>query len=310
MNSGPAIKLEKNSQRIGQPSSLSMSFHRLRPGNSLTSSILLVTVILVGWQIRDEYLIRADRGLGYLLGLTGGVMMLLLLIYPLRKRFGKTKLFIFSTPTWFRIHMFFGIVGPLLILYHCNFSLGSLNSNIALCSMLLMVSSGLYGRFLYSRIHMGIYGKKAELSELLTQSIETQKALGCMLGGAVHGSLKELPATIKSFESRALSASRHHSSLGIFILAAQSRIACHRLINKLRNHQPEEADHIRFDKELSKHQLRLIEHHVKLAFGLVRKIAGLSFFERLFSLWHMVHMPIFFMLIASALIHVYAVHVY
>ena len=50
----------------------------------------------------------------------GGSMMLLLLLYPLRKqaRFmrnaGPVKL-------WFRMHMTFGVLGPVCILYHCDF---------------------------------------------------------------------------------------------------------------------------------------------------------------------------------------------
>ena len=66
--------------------------------------------------------------------------MLLLLIYPLRKRFQHSSIFIFSTKNWFKLHMVLGVFGPLLILYHSNFSLGSTNSNVALGSMLLMVT--------------------------------------------------------------------------------------------------------------------------------------------------------------------------
>ena len=109
-------------------------------------SILIILLLVLGWQMRDEYFITAQNGVGYALGIIGGSMMLLLLIYPLKKRFPQSKLLFFSTRNWFRIHMMLGIVGPLLVLFHCNFSLGSTNSNITLASMILMVSSGLFGR--------------------------------------------------------------------------------------------------------------------------------------------------------------------
>merc|ERR1711879_716280 len=60
----------------------------------------------------------------------------------------------------------FGVLGPTLILFHSNFSLGSTNSRVALFCMLLVAGSGLIGRYLYSRIHFGLYGKRASLVEL------------------------------------------------------------------------------------------------------------------------------------------------
>ena len=92
--------------------------------------------------------------------------MLLLLLYPLRKRIKKLK-FLGPLPRWFRNHMIFGISAPIAALYHCNFSLGSLNSRIALYSALIVAGSGLIGRFIYRKIHHGLYGRKASLKELL-----------------------------------------------------------------------------------------------------------------------------------------------
>jgi hypothetical protein len=40
------------------------------------------------------------------------------------------------------------------------------------------------------------------------------------------------------------------------------------------------------------------------------KISGFAFYDRLFSLWHTLHMPIFFMLIITGFVHVWAVHYY
>ena len=44
-----------------------------------------------------------------------------------------------------------GIIGPIFILYHCNFQLGAVNSNVALWSMLTVAGSGVVGRFLQNR---------------------------------------------------------------------------------------------------------------------------------------------------------------
>ena len=39
-------------------------------------------------------------------------------------------------------------------------------------------------------------------------------------------------------------------------------------------------------------------------------VATFHAYERLFSLWHVLHMPLFFMLIIAGIVHVVAVHVY
>ena len=44
--------------------------------------------------------------------------------------------------------------------------------------------------------------------------------------------------------------------------------------------------------------------------SLVGRVAQFSFYERLFALWHILHLPIFLLMIVSALFHVLAVHMY
>jgi hypothetical protein len=44
--------------------------------------------------------------------------------------------------------------------------------------------------------------------------------------------------------------------------------------------------------------------------SLIGRVAQFSFYERLFALWHVLHLPIFLLMIISALFHVLAVHMY
>jgi hypothetical protein len=43
---------------------------------------------------------------------------------------------------------------------------------------------------------------------------------------------------------------------------------------------------------------------------LVRRVKELSTYERLFALWHVLHLPLFFMLLVAGIVHVIAVHLY
>jgi hypothetical protein len=42
----------------------------------------------------------------------------------------------------------------------------------------------------------------------------------------------------------------------------------------------------------------------------IRRVAELGSYERLFSLWHVFHLPFFYILVVTALVHVLAVHMY
>ena len=131
-------------------------------------------------------------------GIVSASCILVLLLYPLRKRFRFLK-FIGPLPTWFRNHMVLGVSAPIVALYHCNYQLGSLNSRIALFSALVVAGSGLIGRFIYSKIHHGLYGRKAKFKELLAQVKVTTPGVG-QLGTLVP----ELKLRITQFDREVL----------------------------------------------------------------------------------------------------------
>lgn len=90
------------------------------------------------------------------LGVLGSLMMILLLLYSLRKR---TRIFngwgLLSH--WLNIHIFFGIVGPLLVILHTTFKLNGLVS-VSFWSMVAVALSGVFGRFIYIQIPRNIAG--------------------------------------------------------------------------------------------------------------------------------------------------------
>ena len=42
----------------------------------------------------------------------------------------------------------------------------------------------------------------------------------------------------------------------------------------------------------------------------LRRIAVFRVYERLFSLWHILHFPLFIMMLITAVVHIFAVHMY
>lgn len=261
----------------------------------LLSYLAISLLLYLGWTLRGEHILTAESGLGYALGIVGGSMMLLLLLYPLRKKarfmrhFGPVKY-------WFRLHMSFGVLGPVCILYHCGFQLGSLNSNVALACMLIVASSGLIGRYLYMNIHHGLYGSKATLEELRRDAETLRQALAERIEFAPR-----LLERLDSFEHRAL------RNLSLGFSAWRLRVSLRQYIRaEIRRH----AEYGTLTPAELRTLRRSLQQHVSARLESVRKVAGLGLYERLFSAWHILHFPLFLMLVISGVVHVFAVHIY
>jgi len=110
-------------------------------------AVLCITAILWGYSSHLERFITPQRGLGYALGIVGGSLMLLILIYPTRKRLHALAS-LGGVPLWFNLHKLLGVIGPLIVLFHANFSFGATNSNVALVCMLVVSGSGIVGRYI------------------------------------------------------------------------------------------------------------------------------------------------------------------
>lgn len=273
-------------------------------------TVILYTVtaliILAGWNRRGDVYLSPEDGLGYALGIVGGVMMLSLLLYPLRKHVRWARI-LGNVRGWFRAHMLLGVIGPVCILFHCNFQLGSLNGNIALFSMLLVASSGLIGRYFYTRIHYGLYGRKADLAHLGSDAASLRKGMERIFTVA-----PELQERLGNLESRTMQLP--HSFIGSLVHVLSISIRSHwcGLVSAIRLRRA--LTTIAGNDDLDSDQLRELRNagrfYLRTYLETIRRVAGLTFYERLFSLWHVLHLPLFLMLLLSGTVHVFAVHAY
>ena len=267
---------------------------------------ILFAVLLAGWMQKEKQLLNPEEGVGYWLGIVGGSLMLLLLLYPsgkksaLLRRLGVLK-------HWFRVHMLIGLIGPLLILYHCNFSVDAMNSKVALYSMLGVAFSGIIGRYFYTRIHRGLYGKRANIEELrseISDSLENSRGLAAILPGFI-GELHSVSEELLGDQfTRSISLKR---SLLWTVKYYVVRAKMYFLIRRELRARTILSETLQANtKNLRKTANAYAAQQVKL----MRQVAQISIFERLFSLWHVFHMPLFILLVISALVHVLAVHMY
>ncbi|HXD39779.1 MAG TPA: hypothetical protein VN649_04415 [Ramlibacter sp.] len=232
--------------------------------------------------------------------------MLLLFAYPLRKRlpfmarWGAAK-------WWFIMHMVLGIGGPLLILAHSTFRVGSLNAGVALFSMLIVGASGMVGRFLYVQVHFGLHGERASLAqlqhELGLQQVSVQSVMACA---------RDAENVLLDFESFALSGPAnlaHH--LRAFTLVPMRRRwtyqHCGHLVRKQIRRQ---ARTQRWDIDTARKAYREQRTAMREYLMAVQRVAQFQSATRLFSLWHVLHVPFVYLTVLCAVVHVVAVHAY
>ncbi len=273
-------------------------------------SILLLCIFIVlgalAWVVVQLRPYEPSSGLGYLLGIVGGSAMLVLLLYPLRKHLRLTR-GLGPLRYWFRLHMYCGLFGPAMILFHTGFHVGSINAAIALSCMVLVAASGIIGRFLYRRIHHGLYGSRVTLQE----SQQDLDALLVELRPKIEA-VPELKSSLEDFMNKAaerpdqwwkrgaaflLLGWRRYQTVGV-LRRALIGIDAGRGITGINDQPIAPEDFLTMMKSIDR------------IFHSVHRTASFSTYERLFSLWHVAHVPFVYLFVLTAVVHVVAVHVY
>jgi hypothetical protein len=268
---------------------------------------LLVGALLTwGYQAHLERYIAPNRGIGYALGIAGGSMMLLLLIYSARKRAPWLR-WMGGVPAWFEIHMVLGVIGPILVLFHANFKLGATNSNVALFSMLLVAGSGVIGRYIYTRLHARLDGHEDTLEQLKAVAVRLR---------AQTTSISFLPGLLDDIdrvERRLILPPANVIARFIHLLSGAPRLALarwqiHRAIKQA------VAKAARTDSQIiARHAQRIAavaRNYADRRLEAGRRMAEYRLYARLFSFWHVLHIPLFFMLLIAGTVHVIAISIY
>lgn len=281
---------------------------KLRSGKPLPWAVLPVTVLLLlaVWAVREGHYYEPGDDFGYYLGVVGGVMMLVLLLYSLRKHirfmrnWGPTK-------HWFRLHMILGIAGPTLILFHSTFRVGSVNATVALSCMLLVAGSGIIGRVIYRKIHHGLYGRSATLQEV-------QANLG-IIGGDVKSKFHFSPHIEKRLKEFEVTTLAEHdgawSRIWSFVtVGMRARWTYYMVIRDLQRIGNTHAEEHGWNSDKLEKRMVAGKASIRTYLDAIIDVARFNAYERLFSLWHILHVPFVFMLIISGIAHVIAVHMY
>lgn len=271
---------------------------------SLSFSAAIVAALWIGWVGRNDSGLTPESGLGYWLGIGGSCLMLLVLMYPLRKRMPSLRV-IGTVPFWFRAHMVLGVLGCVLVLWHANFSLGAINSNVALFTMIVVTTSGIFGWYLYSKVHVGLHGRKTVVREILAD-VETLKGFI----GANPPIARRVLKQMNDFARLGTAAPKGILAGLVFLplISWRGTVVRMQLIADARQVIGLEGGRRGWSRRIQREQLANVADLVTLHVAAVRKAATFAVYERLFRLWHIFHVPLFILLVIVAIVHVFAAH--
>jgi len=230
-------------------------------------------------------LLRPSGAVGVPLGMAGLVLMTVMHLYTLRKRFPSLT-WMGPLPFWLEFHIYCGIVGPFLITLHTSFKFNGIVS-VAFWSMLIVVASGFVGRYLYVHIPRSIRGRELTHEELDARVAELWQQLDQRLVPP------QLRSRLERFEAHAVTdPGAAVSWLGLFAgeLLLRARLVALGLAVRRG---------VR-DRALVDRVLHLTAERAIL----LRRIACLKKTRRLFDLWRVYHKPLAILMGLIVVVHV------
>lgn len=231
-------------------------------------------------------LLRPSGAAGRAFGVAGALMMFGgTLAYVARKHL-RVLANAGSLKTWLEVHIFFGILGPVLVTLHTSFKFNGLIS-VAYWSMLLVVSSGFVGRYLYVRIPRTIRGVEMDRAAIEARAATLRQEL------VDDGVSPRIVRRIEELERTILPAEGARPRLADFLFGER------RLRRRVRAIE-REIRSAGLLPEVAREACRTAAERVVL----LRRAATLELTRRLFALWHVFHKPFVWVLAAIFVVHV------
>jgi hypothetical protein len=263
--------------------------------SGVTVTILSVWVLagLDGWRYYGTPLsvrgydamhrvLRPSGVVGQTLGLVGLLLMLVPFVYLVRKRLARRGRGGTNLKLWLEIHIFCGIVGPVAVTYHTAFKFNGLVA-VAYWSMVLVALSGFVGRYLYVRMPRTIRGIEVSDAELRSRLDELKEDLQWRVPPGV---LDELEAA-----ERALLASPA-TMTGLLLGGWRPHHAGRAAGDRLRAAGVAE--------DVARDVTGVIVEREQV----LRRLHYARRTKELFDLWHVLHLPLVWVMLAIVALHV------
>ncbi len=222
---------------------------------------------------------------GLAFGTAGALMMVVMLLYSVRKRFVALR-HLGSVSVWLDFHILLGICGPLFVLLHSSFKVQGLVA-LSFWSMVAVASSGIAGRYLYRQIPHSNVGDELSLAEVEKLDRDLARQLMEEVGLDAEA-IRQLDAVA------ALGTSSKQSLLGMAFRFPFDALSLRFRLRRFRRDFP------RVDRRL-RHRFELLVAHKA---SLHRRILLWQRVRELFHYWHVFHKPFAVVMYLFMLVHI------
>ena len=218
-------------------------------------------------------------------GIAGSTLMVMLLLYSLRKRWRFMKQGWGDIRYWLNYHIWMGVTGPVLIIYHTSFKFGGIVA-VSFWSMVAVALSGVIGRYIYVQIPRSLSGEELSSAELL----ELDAGMRTRLSAEVGSNSKAL-ALLSEFDEHPANQASGFMKWLLRDLTAQARYG------NLRSRLVREAG---VDRGTAKALAALAKKRALLD----RRIAFLGTARQLLHHWHVFHKPFAIIMLVIMVVHI------
>jgi len=263
-----------------------------------------IFVSVVGWKVTREINFINGGDFIYNTGLMGGILMLLTLIYSIIKRVGYLSRRLSSTQSYY-FHIICGGTGALLIVIHSSFDFRSINSNVAMFSMLFIIISGALGRYLYTQFTLLLHRLYLKVNQTEQAMYNNIAYYNCNAAKQVNTKLSQFAQhSFKQPENIPEVMGRYFSiiSLAIYTYTVSIR-DIYKIIKSASVLGDMKKDEIR---RVKKEHRRQIGNYILD----VSTMGYLNLLERVFKHWRVLHVPFLYILFLTSIAHVIVVHMY
>jgi hypothetical protein len=226
---------------------------------------------------------KAGGSVGHKLGIAGASMMVLMLLYSVRKRVGALRR-LGPLSRWLDVHICLGVFGPLLVVLHSTFKVQGLVA-LSFWSMVVVALSGVLGRYLYLQIPRTRAGEELALAELENEDRELSSQLRTRFR-LDEAQLARLDALVGAPERTGL--------LGGFVRLVTDDL---RLRSGLRQFA-------RSCRSVPRPVVREFERVVRRKAQVRRRILLWDRVHELFHYWHVLHKPFALVMYVFLIVHV------
>ncbi len=278
--------------------------------------LVIITICVLGYEsytqkhIPDRSILSFLHNLGYLknypvvyepskgiwhpVGWTGSGMMVVMMLYSVRKRAGFMRSF-GSLRHWLSAHMFLGIMGPVLVTFHTTFKFNGIIAT-SFWSMIITMIFGILGRYIYIQIPRSLAG-----TELRVQDIERMvQTIDSRLGEFSKGiNVAELCKSIDISEK----GPENSGWLKSLLFMLRDDIVISYRLRKL-------DSVLRKTHHLPWKVRRKVDFLIQKKAAFTRRMNYLSTTHKILHYWHIFHVPLAIVMFLIMILHVFVYYLF